>query len=156
MVVRRGRPSPHGAMFYGVYEHTVDEKSRLTLPARFRDALAGGVVLARGIEKNIDVYPRESWDASVSQIAELDSLSPEARQMKRHVFAWAAVTELDRQGRVLVPPHLATHAGLGREVVVAGVNDRLEVWDRAEWAAHVNAIEGSVSDVAERLADKRG
>ena len=98
-------------MFYGEYEHTIDDKNRLTLPARFRDALAGGVVLARGIEKNIDVYPRESWDANVARIAELDSLTREAREMKRFVFAGAAVTELDKQGRVLVPPHLANARG---------------------------------------------
>ena len=142
-------------MFYGEYEHTVDEKSRLTLPARFRHALAGGVVLARGIERNIDVYARESWDANVSRIAELDSLTREAREMKRYVFAGAAVAELDRQGRVLVPPHLAAHATLSKEVVVAGVHDHIEIWDRAEWVAHVRAIEGSAGDVAERLADKR-
>jgi MraZ protein len=141
-------------MFYGEYEHTLDEKSRLTLPARFRHALAGGVVLTRGLEKNIDVFPRESWDASVARIAELDSLSREAREMKRHVFAGASVAELDRQGRVLVPPQLAAHAGLGKDVVVAGVHDRIEIWDRAEWAARVSAIEGSAADVAERLADK--
>jgi MraZ protein len=141
-------------MFYGEYEHTLDEKSRVTLPARFRHALAGGVVLTRGLEKNIDVFPRESWDASVSRIAELDSLTREAREMKRHVFAGASVAELDRQGRVLVPPQLAAHAGLGKDVVVAGVHDRIEIWDRAEWAARVSAIEGSAADVAERLADR--
>ncbi|MFO7572911.1 MAG: division/cell wall cluster transcriptional repressor MraZ [Gaiellaceae bacterium] len=142
-------------MFYGEYEHTVDEKSRLTLPARFRHALAGGVVLSRGLERNIDVFPRESWDSNVARIAGLDSLTREAREMKRYVFAGAAVAELDRQGRVLVPPHLAAHAGLGKDTVVAGVHDHIEIWDRAEWAAHVRAIEGSAGDVAERLADKR-
>ncbi|MGH3133732.1 MAG: division/cell wall cluster transcriptional repressor MraZ [Gaiellaceae bacterium] len=142
-------------MFYGEYEHTVDEKNRLTLPVRFRNALAGGVVLSRGIEKNIDVYPRESWDANVARIADLDSLTREAREMKRFVFAGATVAELDRQGRVLVPPHLATHAGVEREVVLAGVHDHLEIWDRSEWATHLSAIEGSAGDVAERLADKR-
>jgi MraZ protein len=143
-------------MFYGEYEHTVDEKNRLTLPSRFRNALAGGVVLARGIERNIDVYPRESWDANVARIADLDSLTREAREMKRYVFAGAAVAELDRQGRVLVPPHLAGHAGLGKDVVVAGVHDHIEIWDRTEWSGHLSAIEGSAGDVAERLADKRG
>jgi MraZ protein len=143
-------------MFYGEYEHTVDEKNRLTLPARFRNALAGGVVLARGIEANIDVYPRESWDANVARIAELDSLTREAREMKRYVFAGAAVAELDRQGRVLVPPHLAEHAGIGKDVLIAGVHDHIEIWDRARWADHLRAIEGSAGDVAERLADKRG
>lgn len=142
-------------MFYGEYEHTLDEKSRVTLPARFRHALSGGVVLTRGLERNIDVFPRESWDASIAHIAELDSLTREAREMKRHVFAGASVAELDRQGRVLVPPQLAAHAGLGKDVVVAGVHDRIEIWDRAEWAARVSANEGSAADVAERLADRR-
>ena len=151
----RGRETPGPSMFYGKHEHTVDEKNRLTLPAKFRDALSAGVVLARGIDRNIDVYPRESWDASVARIAELDSLTREAREMKRYVFAGAAVAELDKQGRVLVPPDLTTHAGLGRDVVVAGVHDHVEIWDRAHWAVHVSAIEGSVGDVAERAADRR-
>jgi len=142
-------------MFYGKHEHTVDEKNRLTLPAKFRDALAAGVVLARGIDRNIDVYPRGSWDASVERIAELDSLTREAREMKRFVFAGATVSELDKQGRVLVPPALHRHARLGREVVVAGVHDHLEIWDRAAWADHVTKVEGSADDVAERLAEKR-
>jgi MraZ protein len=143
-------------MFYGEYEHSVDDKKRLTLPARFRDDLADGVVLARGIEKNIDVYPRASWDANVARIAELDSLNREAREMKRFVFAGATVTELDKQGRVLIPPHLVSHAGIEKDVVLAGVHDRLEIWDMSAWSSHLNAIEGSAGDVAERLADKRG
>jgi MraZ protein len=142
-------------MFYGEYEHTIDEKSRLTLPARFRNAFAGGVVLARGLERNIDVFPRGSWDDNVARIAELDSLTREAREMKRYVFAGAAVAELDKQGRVLVPPSLAEHAGIGKDVIVAGVHDHIEVWDRATWSAQLSAIEGSAGDVAERLADRR-
>jgi MraZ protein len=143
-------------MFFGEYEHTVDDKKRLTLPARFRDDLAAGVVLARGIEKNIDVYPRTSWDATMARIADLDSLSREAREMKRFVFAGATLAELDKQGRVLVPPHLVAHAGLEKDVVLAGVHDHIEIWDTSEWASHLKAIEGSAGDVAERLADKRG
>ncbi len=143
-------------MFYGTHEHTIDEKNRLTLPAKFRDGLGGDVVLVRGIDRNLDVYPRATWDASVSRITELDSLTREAREMKRFMFAGAAVTELDKQGRVLVPPDLARHAGLGRDVVVAGVHDHVEIWDRSQWATHVSAIEGSVGDVAERAADRRG
>ena len=151
----RGRTIPAPSMFYGKHEHTVDEKNRLTLPAKFRDALDAGVVLARGIDRNIDVYPRGNWDANVARIAELDSLTREAREMKRYVFAGAAVAELDKQGRVLVPPDLVMHAGLGKDVVVAGVHDHIEIWDRSQWADHVSAIEGSVGDVAERAADRR-
>jgi MraZ protein len=142
-------------MFYGEYEHSVDEKHRVTLPARFRHALAGGVVLARGIERNIDVFPGDAWHESTARIAELDSLNREAREMKRYVFAGAAMADLDGQGRVLVPPHLLDHAGIEREVVVIGVHDHCEIWDRASWTAHLSAIEGSAGDVAERLADKR-
>jgi MraZ protein len=143
-------------MFYGEHEHTLDDKHRLTLPARFRHSLAGGVVLARGIERNVDVYPSDTWHENMARIAELDSLSREARELKRFVFAGAAVAELDGQGRVLLPQHLAEHAGIGKDVVVAGVHDHVEIWDRAAWTAHLNAIEGSAGDVAERLADKRG
>jgi MraZ protein len=112
-------------------------------------------VLARGIDRNIDVYPRATWDASMARIADLDSLTREAREMKRYVFATAAVTELDKQGRVLIPSDLAKHAGIGKDVVVAGVHDHVEIWDRAQWADHVSTIEGSVGDVAERAADRR-
>jgi MraZ protein len=143
-------------MFFGEYEHSIDEKHRLTLPARFRHALASGVVLARGIERNIDVYPSETWLENMARIADLDSLNREAREMKRYVFAGAAVSELDGQGRVLVPSHLVEHAKLKKDVVVIGVHDHVEIWDRAAWADHLTAIEGSAGDVAERLADKRG
>ena len=143
-------------MFYGTHEHTIDEKNRLTLPAKFREALGGGVVLVRGIDGTVDVYPRRSWEASAQRISELDSLTREAREMKRFVFAGATVTDLDKQGRVLVPPDLARHASLGRDVAVVGVDDHIEIWDRPQWASHVSAIEGSVGDVAERAADRRG
>jgi MraZ protein len=143
-------------MFHGEYAHAIDEKSRITLPARFRPALAGGVVLTRGMEKNVDVYPRESWDERMVRIAELDQLTREGRALKRFVFASAVVAEPDRQGRVLIPPHLAAHASLGKEVVLAGVNDHLEIWDRAEWETLVTEMEGSAGDVAERLAAQRG
>jgi MraZ protein len=102
------------------------------------------------------VYPRKSWESSVERITALDSLTREAREMKRFVFSGATVAEVDKQGRVLVPPDLASHAGLGKDVAVVGVHDHIEIWGRPEWAAHVSAIEGSVGDVAERAADRRG
>ncbi len=144
-------------MFFGEHEHTIDDKNRLTLPARFRTACAGGVVLTRGLDTCLDVYTRADWDALVeARLAPLDPFSREARDLIRFFFSAAADAELDRQGRVLVPPALARHAKLGRDVVVAGVRDHLEIWDRTAWAAHVSEIEGSADDVAERLAQKRG
>ena len=143
-------------MFFGEYEHTIDDKNRLTLPARFREAFADGVVLTRGLDQCLDVYSRGHWDALVeAQLAPLDPFSREARELKRFFFAAAADAELDKQGRVLVPPALTRHARLGREVVVAGVYDHLEIWDRAAWNDNVTKVEGSADDVAERLAEKR-
>ena len=143
-------------MFFGEYEHTIDDKSRLTLPARFREAFASGVVLTRGLDECLDVYARAAWDTLVAErLAPLDPFSKEARELKRFFFAAASDAEPDKQGRVLVPAALTKHAGLGREVVVAGVHDHLEIWDRGTWADHVTKVEGSADDVAERLAEKR-
>ena len=143
-------------MFFGEYEHTIDDKNRLTLPAKYREALAGGVVLTRGLDACLDVYARGEFESLVEQrLAPLDPFSKEARELKRFFFAAAADAELDKQGRVLVPPALARHARLGREVVVAGVHDHLEIWDRGSWTDHVTKVEGSADDVAERLAQKR-
>ena len=143
-------------MFFGEYEHTIDDKKRLTLPARFREALADGIVLTRGLDRCLNVYTRGDWNALVeARLTPLDPFSKEARDMKRFFFAATADAELDKQGRVLVPPALVRHAQLGREVVVAGVHDHLEIWDRSVWAEQVTELEGSADDVAERLAEKR-
>jgi MraZ protein len=143
-------------MLLGEFEHTIDDKNRLTLPARFRQAFADGVVLTRGMDGCLYVYPRSDWEASVEgRLAELDPLSRETRLMQRYFFSGAAEDELDKQGRVMVPTALIEHAKLGREVVVAGVRDHLEIWDRAQWREHLREIEGSAEHVAERLATER-
>ena len=144
-------------MFLGEYEHTIDDKNRLTLPARFRESFAGGVVLTRGLDECLDVYARGDWDSLVdARLAPLDPFSKEARDLKRFFFSAASDAELDKQGRVLVPPALMRHGRLGREVVVAGVHDHLEIWDRSAWNDNVTKVEGSADDVAQRLAEKRG
>jgi MraZ protein len=145
--------TPRPPMLLGEYEHTVDDKNRLTLPAKFREAFAGGVVLTRGMDGCLYAYTRDQWDALAAEIGRLSPLSPEGRTMKRFFFSAAAVDEPDRQGRITIPPALAQHAGLGREVVVAGVYDHLEVWDRAAWRDQLQKVEGSAEDVARRLAE---
>ena len=143
-------------MLLGEYEHTIDDKNRLTLPARFRQAFADGLVLTRGIERCLAAYPRSEWSAIVeSRLRELDPLSREGRLMQRFFYSGAAEAELDKQGRVMIPTSLAEHAALGKEVVVAGIRDHLEIWDRAAWREHLHEIEGSAEDVAERLATRR-
>jgi MraZ protein len=142
-------------MLLGEYEHTIDEKNRLTLPAKFRQAFADGVVLTRGMDGCLYAYPRREWEMSVeARLRGLDPLSREGRLMQRFFFAGAAEAEPDRQGRIMVPTALGQHAGLGRDVVVAGMHDHVEIWDRGAWREHLKEIEGSAEHVAERLAAK--
>ncbi len=140
-------------MLLGEYEHTIDDKNRLTLPARFRAAMAGGVVLTRGLDACVEAYPADGWTQLVeSRLAGLNPLSREARVLERFYYTGAIEAQPDRQGRVMLPPPLIEHGQLGREVVVVGMRDRLEIWDRAAWRAQLKEVMGSAEDVAERLA----
>jgi MraZ protein len=140
-------------MLLGEYEHTLDEKNRLTLPARFRTAMAGGLVLTRGLDSCVEVYPAADWTALVeSRLAGLNPLSHETRVLERFYFTGAVEVQPDKQGRVMVPPALLEHAKLGREVVVVGMRGRIEIWDRAAWRAQIKEVMGSAEHVAERLA----
>ncbi len=143
-------------MLLGEYEHALDDKNRLTLPAKFREAFAHGVFVAKGIDPCLLVYPPGQWERFVGDaLAALSPFSREARQMSRFMFAGATDAELDRQGRIMIPQPLAEHAKLGREVVVAGVRDHLEIWDRAAWREQLKEVEGSAELVAERLAARQ-
>lgn len=143
-------------MFLGEYEHTLDDKNRLTLPAKFRDAFGGGAVVTRGMDRCLSVYAKDEWERFVNdRLGELDPFSGEARQIERFLFSGAAEAEPDRQGRVMIPTALVEHARLSREVVVAGVRDHVEIWDRVHWRGYLEQVEGSAELVAERLAAKR-
>ena len=131
-------------MFLGEYEHTIDDKNRLTLPARFRDALAGG----RRAHPRPRRLPRRLPRAATGTpgrgpARDARPVLAEARDLKRFFFGAASDAELDKQGRVLVPPALIRARELGREVVVAGVNDHLEIWDRAAWATTSRRSKGA-------------
>lgn len=140
-------------MLLGEYEHTIDDKNRLTLPAKFRGAFEDGCVVTRGMDGCIYAYAPAEWRNLIdSTLGTLHPLSKEGRRMQRHFFSGAAEAAPDKQGRVSIPSALLEHAKLGRDVVVAGVNDHLEIWDRAAWRHELAEVEGSAEDVAERLA----
>jgi MraZ protein len=143
-------------LLLGTYEHALDDKNRLTLPAKVRQAFADGVFVVRGIDPCLLVYTRSGWERFVAERLEgLNPFSREARQMSRFVFAGAWETELDRQGRISLTSALIDYAKLGREVVVAGVNDHLEIWEPRAWRGELKDVEGSAELVAERLASKQ-
>ena len=140
-------------MLLGEHEHSLDDKNRLTLPSKLRGAFDEGVVVTRGLDGCLFAYPRGAWEQLAERIQNLDPLAEGSRVMQRHFFAGAAQGELDKQGRLVIPTPLIEHAGLGREVTVAGVFDHLEIWDRAKGRAQLHEVEGSAEDVAERLAN---
>ncbi len=141
-------------MLLGEHDHSLDDKNRLTLPAKLREAFAGQFIVTRGMDGCLDVYPRAEWDELAARIRELDPLGRESRVMRRHFFTGAVTAELDKQGRFVLPAALLEREGIGREVTVAGVYDHLEIWDRAAWRTHLNEVEGSAENVAERLANR--
>src|SRR5213083_2583245 len=143
-------------MLLGAHDHTIDDKNRLTLPAKYREAFKDGIVVTRGLDGCLYAFCRPDWDRLVeSRLSTLDPLRPEGRRLQRHFFSGAAEAELDKQGRVMLPAQLIEHAKLGRDVVVAGVHDHLEIWDRAAWRLELAEVEGSAEHVAERLAAQR-
>ena len=144
-------------MFLGQYDHSIDDKSRLTLPARFRDALADGVVLSQGLDRSVDVYPKLAWETTVAErIGQLDPLLPDTRMLRHHFFGGAAEDTPDKQGRVMIPASLLRHGKLTKEVTVVGNHDHLEIWDRSIWAERLEEIEGGADNAAQRLAEQRG
>ena len=140
-------------MLLGEHEHSLDDKNRLTLPAKLRAAFDDGVVVSRGLDGCLYAYPRAEWQRLADRIAALDPLGEDARSMRRHFFSGASQGELDKQGRLVLSPTLIAYAGLEREVTVAGVHDHLEIWDRTRWRQQLHEVEGSAEDVAERLAN---
>jgi MraZ protein len=128
--------------FRGQYEHSLDAKDRITIPARFRAALADGVVLAQGYEPCVEVYSEDAYaDIEERFLSKLNPFDPEGRRMQRRFHARSEDEKLDSAGRVHLPKRLIEHAGLEGACVVAGVMNRLEIWNPERWAAENEEID---------------
>src|SRR5690242_15671784 len=127
-------------MFVGEYLHTVDNKGRLAVPARFRARIEGGAVLTRGVESCLYVFPLDTWERKGRELAEA-ALDPRQRRLiERRFFGMGFEVELDAQGRIVVPARFRQYAGLEGETVVLGVRDRIEIWSPARWDEYIAAI----------------
>src|SRR4051794_32579669 len=114
-------------MFLGEYEHSVDVKGRIAVPAKFRPQLEGGLVVTRGFERCLQVYPFEAWSVLAARVSSLSLGNAGARMLSRHLFASAFDTELDKQGRILLPATLRSYATIADGAVVAGMNTFFEI-----------------------------
>ena len=121
-------------MFLGQYHHNLDEKGRLTIPAKFRDALAEGAFLTQGFDRNLRLLTEANFEAMAAQINRLSMTDPAIRQLRRLIFATASEVQLDRIGRTLVPQFLREFAGLDNEAIIVGVGEAIEIWSPEVWA----------------------
>ena len=138
--------------FHGTFEHTLDAKNRLTVPSKFRSTLAGSVFLVRGAEPCLSLYPAETYDAMAqAALARMNPLSSQKREFSRLFYANAMSMELDAAGRIMLPPKFMEHAGIGREVVITGVGDCLEIWDRSAWADYDTGLTQRAPELTESL-----
>jgi MraZ protein len=146
--------------FRGTFEHALDAKHRLTIPAKFRAALADGVVLAAsheieaGSPRTVSVWPTEAYEQYTrSTLAGLNPASPTARELKRFFFNASFDAELDAANRVMIPPQLMSYASLDKEVVVTGSGECLEVWDRQRHAQNFEEVLSRIPNLAASLGD---
>lgn len=139
-------------MFLGRYTHALDAKGRLAIPARFREAVADGLVLTRGIDRCLSLYPLAAWRPLAEKVSALPITDPDARNFRRMVFAEASDLALDAQGRILIPPELRRYAGLERETLVVGVDTAIEIWSPERWQAVEALMETDGAAIAQRLA----
>ena len=140
------------ASFRGTFDYTLDAKNRLTVPARFRAALAEGVVMAKSTEDCVQLWVPADYDAfTQSALRGMNPASPDAQKLQRFFSANSHDTELDGAGRVMFPPFLLEHGDLKKDVVVTGAGDRLEVWDRERWSSYNAALADEVTDITSRL-----
>jgi MraZ protein len=139
-------------VFLGRFAHNLDAKGRLAIPARYRDALAEGVVLTRGIDRCLALYPLAAWRPLAEKVSALPLTDADARNFRRLVFAEAADLNLDGQGRILIPPDLRRYAGLEREALVIGVDTSIEIWSPERWQAVADSLDADGPAIAQRLA----
>lgn len=137
-------------MFMGEYNHTIDAKGRLIMPSKFRDALGEEFVVTKGLDGCLFVYDNDAWQEFEGNLAKLPP-SKQSRQLVRFFSAGAALVEVDKQGRILIPANLREFAGLEKDVVLIGVAGRVEIWDKEKYDE--TASYDDMEDIAEQMAD---
>ena len=138
-------------MFMGEYNHIIDAKGRLIIPARFRELLGEEFILTKGLDGCLSIYPMDAWEAFETKLRALPLTNKNARTFTRFFVAGATNCELDRQGRILVPQTLREFAGLEKEVVLTGNLDRIEIWSKEKWSE--NCIYDDMDSIAESMQD---
>lgn len=140
-------------MFIGEYEHNLDEKGRLALPARFRIKLVEGVVVTRGLDSCLSVYPLKEWRKIAEKLANLPISQASSRSFARFMLTGAMDLTPDKQGRIVLPEYLRNYASLEKTAIVAGLYNRLEIWDKSAWEKYRLGAEQKSTEIAETMGE---
>lgn len=140
-------------MFMGEFQHTVDSKGRLIVPARFREGLGDRFIVTKGLDSCLFVYPLQEWSVVEQKLKSLPFTRADARAFVRFFFSGACECEVDKQGRILLPANLREYARLEKEVVVVGVSTRAEIWSKEMWENYSTQSQASFEELAEKIVD---
>ncbi len=140
-------------MLLGEYQHNLDTKGRMAVPAKFREKLSAGAIITRGIDNCLFIFANAEWEELAKKLMALPLAQANSRAFVRLMLAGASDVELDHQGRILIPDYLRKYAGLKKEVVVAGLYNRIEIWDGKSWEAYKTKTENSSEAIAEKLGE---
>ncbi len=140
-------------MFIGEYRHIIDTKKRLALPAKFRKELGRAVIITKGLENCLVIYPGKAWKIMSEKLGKLPTSQIEARGFSRFMLAGAMEVNLDRLGRILIPDYLKEYASFKKNVVICGLANKLEIWDNQKWETYKNKTEKEVENLASKLGE---
>jgi len=140
-------------MLIGEFKHNLDQKGRVSIPAKFREKFAEGLILTRGIDQCVFGFPKPEWEKVVNKITNLPLSQANARAFARLMLSGAFEAEIDNQGRVLIPEVLRKYAHLEKKVVIVGMHNRIEIWDDKKWEEYKKQSEENSEEIAERLSD---
>ncbi|MBI4948495.1 division/cell wall cluster transcriptional repressor MraZ [Candidatus Berkelbacteria bacterium] len=140
-------------MFLGEYKHSLDAKGRMSVPVKFRSDLGSSAIVTRGLDSCLFLYPKGEWEVMANKLASLPITNPNARAFARMMLSGAMEVEIDKQGRALLPSYLREYAGIKNESVVAGVFNRVEIWEPQAWEKYSKAAEENSEKNAEGLGE---
>lgn len=140
-------------MFIGEYHYSIDDKHRLGIPVKFRTNLLKGAVVTRGIDVCLFLYPKSEWKKLAKKLANLPISQAKTRAFSRLMLAGAMDVNIDKQGRIIIPDYLRKYGKMGKKVVIAGLYNRLEIWDEKKWQEYKIKSEASSSEIAETLGE---
>jgi len=139
-------------MFIGEYNHSIDAKGRMAIPVKMRGRLSDGAVVTKGLDNCLFVYPKEEWLKLAEKLANLPISDTKARAFARNVLAGAMELEFDKQGRVLLPTYLRAYASLGNQVIVAGLYNRIEIWNEKSWKEYKSNTDSNTEEINAHLS----